>query len=262
MLFSEVGDAAEAYYTFLENDRPFGYVPTCWDSFKEWTDEIVRSTQIFFDIYDTSGCVPLVGSKVNPKLNDCLMAVCMSSRPPTKYILHLLEKGADPNCHSKNYNTPLHWLARRGAYEPIKYLIELGADPTALNNRLRNPLMEACDSKLVGDQVKIVRLFLQQRCMKKCLEQRDSTGNSALINAIFSNNVWITRELLLAGALVTDVGIRKGLKDQVGASTRPSYLNSIVSLLVFLLIFNVFTNRRLDSRVRMMSRYGSTALVY
>ena len=212
---TELGVAAEAYYGFLENDRPFGYVPTCWDSLSAFTDESIRSFQILLNIYDTSGCVPLVGNKVNKKLNDCLLAVCMARLPPTGYILHLLELGADPNCRDKKNNTPLHWLARRGAYVAIRYLLDVQADPIALNNRMRNPLMEACDSKLVGEQVKIVRLFLQQRRMKKCLEHRDSTGNSALINAVFANNVWITRELLLAGALVSDVGIRKGLKDKV-----------------------------------------------
>ena len=85
---------------------------------------------------------------------------------------------------------------------------------------MRNALHEACDSKLVGEQVSIVRLLLKAPKMLSQLESRDASGNSALVNAVFNSNVWITRELLLAGALVSDTGIRRGLKDKTaGLST-------------------------------------------
>ena len=41
----------------------------------------------------------------------------------------------------------------------------------------------------------------------KMIEQRDAGGNSALLNAIFSTNIWIVRELLLAGASVLHKGV-------------------------------------------------------
>lgn len=163
------------------------------------------------------------GRKPNPALNICLLEVCKSRRPPTKIVLHLLELGADPNCVTKKNDTPLHWLCRRGSYNGVKYLLEVGADPSKLNNRLRNALQEACDTRIAGsDQLNIVRALLQHKKFRApgALEHRDSSGNSALLNAIFSSNVWITRELLLAGALVSDTGIRMGLKDKTsGLST-------------------------------------------
>jgi hypothetical protein len=49
-------------------------------------------------------------------------------------------------------------------------------------------------------------ILLQHEEVRKFLEVRDSGGNSALINAVFNNNVWLVRELLLAGASVLDKG--------------------------------------------------------
>ncbi|CAK9253994.1 unnamed protein product, partial [Sphagnum jensenii] len=52
-----------------------------------------------------------------------------------------LEKGADAKATNKDGNTPLHWAARYGKLEVVKYLVEeKGADAKAANNAGDTPL--------------------------------------------------------------------------------------------------------------------------
>jgi Ankyrin repeats (3 copies) len=112
--------------------------------------------------------------------------------------------GANPNFKDKKGDSPLHWLARRGNYTSSVYVLAAGGNPRLLNHRARNPLMEACDTRRSGKQVRLVRLLLEQKVMRREIEAADSYGNTALLNAVYMNNPWIVRELLLHGARVSD----------------------------------------------------------
>lgn len=49
----------------------------------------------------------------------------------------------------------------------------------------------------------MVYWICQQKGVRLKLEHRDSGDTTALMTAIFNSNVWITRELLIAGSSVT-----------------------------------------------------------
>ena len=121
-------------------------------------------------------------------------------------LLLLLEAGADPNAllDTKTGNTLLHHCVRKGLvtredYAVLHLLISAGADINWQNNRNQTPLMLACDTVREGN-TKIVRLLLAQEGTKT--ELRDVGGSTALMLAIFKNNIWIVREFLLVGASV------------------------------------------------------------
>jgi hypothetical protein len=136
---------------------------------------------------------------------EVLLVACRAKVVKPFYVADLLEEGANPNVQEEGTNNrPLHFLCRRGNYQGVKFLIEAGADVNAKNAARRTALMSACDTARTGPQVRIVRYLLKQPGVKATLEARDNGGNTAAMNAIFKGNVWILRELLLAGARVTE----------------------------------------------------------
>lgn len=144
-------------------------------------------------------------SKYYKPASKTLLTACKSKYCPPFYIVDLLEDGADPNIQEEDTeNTPLHYMCRRGNYQAVRFLVEAGAHPNAQNITRRTPLLAACDTRRTGEQIRIVRYLLTLPGVNETLEFRDNGGNTAAINAIFKNNVWILRELLLAGARVTE----------------------------------------------------------
>jgi hypothetical protein len=60
--------------------------------------------------------------------------------------------------------------------------------------RNQTPLAKACDSKRVDrSYIKMVEVLLAHPDVSKGLEYRDAGSNTALLNAIFRSNVWLTR---------------------------------------------------------------------
>jgi ankyrin repeat protein len=147
----------------------------------------------------------------------------------------LLEKGSNPNAKNKTGETPLMWSVHDitktkllldngadinakaasgntalliasvgyGKYEMIKFLIDRGADPLAINNRKENVLMRAA---LFGDTATI-SLLLSKGIDINAMRSDSST---ALINAIFNVNRLVTIQLLERGAdanLVSSFGL-------------------------------------------------------
>ena len=144
-----------------------------------------------------------------------LLLACRSRYVKPFHVADLLEEGADPNiCEKDTQCTPLHYLVRRANLQGVKLLCEAGARVLTFDAQHRNALMCACDTKRTGDQVRIVRYLLNrpEHVGAKNLEHRDTGGNTAAINAIFKGNVWILRELLLAGARVTEEDPSLGYK--------------------------------------------------
>jgi hypothetical protein len=144
-------------------------------------------------------------SKYYKPASKTLLTACKSKYCPPFYIVDLLEDGADPNIQEEDTeNTPLHYMCRRGNYQAVRFLVEAGAHVNKQNITRRTPLLAACDTRRNGEQVRIVRYLLTFPAVRETLEFRDNGGNTAAINAIFKSNVWILRELLLAGARVTE----------------------------------------------------------
>lgn len=160
-----------------------------------------RLIQIPLGIYHPVVVLP-EGGRFNDKASEMLVQACTYRYVNIYNIVSLLENGADPNAESNRFgNSCLHILCKRGHYLGILYLLRANADVNKVNNLHQTPLMFVCDTKIV-DFLKAVYLLLSQPNIK--LEVRDAGGNSALMGAIFKNNVWITRALLLSGCLVTD----------------------------------------------------------
>jgi len=60
--------------------------------------------------------------------------------------------------------------------------------------RNQTPLAKACDSQRTDRAyLDMVRLLLAHPAAHKGLECRDAGSNTALLNAIFRSNVWLTR---------------------------------------------------------------------
>ena len=136
-----------------------------------------------------------------------LLMACRSKYVKPFLLADLLEEGADPNVSELGTESrPLHYLVRRCNLKGVKFLVEAGADILAFDAQHRNALLCACDTPRTGDQLRIIRYLLSRPEHKggKNLEHRDTSGNTAAINAIFKANVWILRTLLLAGARVTE----------------------------------------------------------
>jgi hypothetical protein len=124
---------------------------------------------------------------------EILKRYCESRRPASLGVINCLENGADPNAIvGKNKSRPLHAFARLGNTSVIEYLIKAGADVNIQNTQIQTPLMIACDTKRCDSgQLGVVRLLLSQKGIN--LNVTDVGGNTALLNAIFRNNVYITR---------------------------------------------------------------------
>jgi len=85
----------------------------------------------------------------------------------------------------------------------MKVLLAAGGDIFILDSRHRNVIMLACDSAL-PEQARLVNSLLWSRKgVRAKLETRDAAGCSALLNAVFKSNVWVVRELLLAGTTLS-----------------------------------------------------------
>ena len=65
----------------------------------------------------------------------------------TAIVLQLLEKGVDPNAVYKNDLTALMWAAGYGHAEAVKALLDAGARPDLVDNRGKNALDMARESK-------------------------------------------------------------------------------------------------------------------
>ena len=140
-----------------------------------------------------------------------LLVACKSRFIKPFLIADLLEEGADPNVMEEGTdNRPLHFLCRRGNLKGVRILVQAGADPLAFNAAHRNALISASDTGRTADQCRIVRYLLSLPGVRQSIEERDSGGNTAAISAIFKQNVWILRDLLRAGARVTEEDPKMG----------------------------------------------------
>ena len=161
---------------------------------------------------------------------DALLAICKAAGTRPYMVVDLLVQGADPNAmEPRTENRAIHYLCRRGCYYGVRYLVEAGADYFALNSGHRNALITACDTARTGNQVRLVRFLLGLPGYVYKLEVRDSGNNTAAINAIFHQNIWILRLLLRAGARVTDDHLLDPGQESAFHVSRWIYAASILS---------------------------------
>ena len=165
-------------------------------------------------LYSSADCMQLLiekGSNVNAK-NKIDETALMWAVPDLAKMKLLIERGADVNTKAKSGNTPL-LIASVGKkqYEPVKLLLDKGADALAINNRNENALMRAA---LFGDTA-TVSLLLSKGIDINALSI-DST--TALLNSVFNVNRPVTIQLIERGADVDKVGVF-GLTALSGAVT-------------------------------------------
>eukprot|EP00603_Paraphysomonas_imperforata_P006924 CAMPEP_0114424252 /NCGR_PEP_ID=MMETSP0103-20121206/6594_1 /TAXON_ID=37642 ORGANISM="Paraphysomonas imperforata, Strain PA2" /NCGR_SAMPLE_ID=MMETSP0103 /ASSEMBLY_ACC=CAM_ASM_000201 /LENGTH=620 /DNA_ID=CAMNT_0001592991 /DNA_START=82 /DNA_END=1944 /DNA_ORIENTATION=- len=128
-----------------------------------------------------------------------------SNSPDLMRVVQCLERGADPNTVlDRSQAKPLHAVIRRGDARLVDFLLQAGADVNCTDARNQTPLAKACDSQRVDrGYLQMVETLLAHPDISKGLEYRDAGSNTALLNAIFRSNVWLTRLLLKKKAKVT-----------------------------------------------------------
>jgi hypothetical protein len=125
-----------------------------------------------------------------------ILATECNSKDPNLYLcIRAIEKGADPNIIiGPELTRPLHAVVRRAKVLLVRYLVEAGADINALNGRNQTPLIVATDTQRTDyNYMSVIHYLSHHRSIK--LNLSDVGGNTALLNAIYRNNVWITRYL-------------------------------------------------------------------
>lgn len=161
---------------------------------------------ILVDQYPLDHLKRAPGFNYDEEASRVLYEECKNGHIKVYEVIRLLEVNANPNYvdYKDGANTSLHWCARKGNFVNLKVLVICGGDVLFLDYRRRNTLMHACDTKRTDTEM--VKFILKQKNVKKNLEIRDSGNCTALLSAIFQENVWIVRELLLAGASVLEKG--------------------------------------------------------
>lgn len=121
---------------------------------------------------------------------------CLSNEPNLFNCIEALENGADPNAIiGDGLMRPIHAIAKKANVLLIQCLILAGADINAQNGRNQTALLIASDSIRTDSGYIAVIKYLSHRKNSK-INLRDVGGNTALLNGIYRNNVWITRYLL------------------------------------------------------------------
>mmetsp|Transcript_16403 Transcript_16403/g.24719 ORF Transcript_16403/g.24719 Transcript_16403/m.24719 type:complete len:434 (+) Transcript_16403:94-1395(+) len=168
-----------------------------WESFRRVIHVVSNNARMEYLYYDLK--LPL---NHNSDQTAVLADELSHKKPDIYFCVRALERGADPNAIiGDGLERPIHRAAKKASPKVIEYLLRAGADVNALNSRNQTALIIASDTKRVdGGYIAVIRLLCRYPGSK--LEARDIGGNTPLLNGIFRNNVWVTRELLLAGAKV------------------------------------------------------------
>lgn len=117
-------------------------------------------------------------------------------------VKQLLKRGADVNRSAPNGWTSLKSAAQQGNFEIVKVLLDAGADPNIADDTNYTPLMNAVSGEH-EDIVKILLKFNADPNVQSGENPEDDDwepGRTALMDAAFSGNVAIARELLKGGA--------------------------------------------------------------
>jgi len=147
------GNSEHAYDDFLNNELEYGYTFTFSDEALSLLLYIKNLASLhLMHFYKTNnfqfGKIMRRKDVDMDAASKCLIETSKSPIPKCLAVVHLLKLGADANyADPATGDTALHWFSRRGSLVGVKLMVSNGADVNILNNRLRNPLMEACDTK-------------------------------------------------------------------------------------------------------------------
>ena len=195
----------KAYQEYMDGEEPYEDEDAItWEAIKAyWYKQYELTEQYFLILFDQYPLDHFKDIKEhNKEASKALFELCQGKRVMAYQVIRLIEAGANVNYQCpKSSETSLHWIARRGNLVIMKVLLAAGGNIFILDSRHRNVLMLACDSTL-PEQARLVNCLLwSQKGVRAKLEIRDAAGCSALLNAVFKSNVWIVRELLLAGTV-------------------------------------------------------------
>jgi len=201
---------AEAIYAnFLHGEEQYGQVKTIFGMISERLHFLNITTNRSLFSPPTSNDKSIKGISVPPTYNDkmtrLLLSLCDCADVKFHQLGEFLKRGGDPNgVIDHTGDAPLHRLIRIGAStDCVELLLNWGANPKAVNQKGRTPLMLICDSEdTSAGRLHITRLLLKSY-HKAEVNAFDHGGRSAAIFAVSNNNIWILRELLLAGASAT-----------------------------------------------------------
>ena len=201
---------AEAIYAdFLHSEEQYGQVKTFLGIIRERLHVLNITTNRSLFSPPTSNDKSTKGSTVpityNDKMTRLLLSLCDCSDVKFHQLGEFLKRGGDPNgVIDHTGDAPLHRLIRIGASaDCVELLLTWGANPKAINQKGRTPLMLICDSEdTSAGRLHITRLLLKSY-HKAEVNAFDYGGRSAAIYAVSNNNIWLLRELLLAGASAT-----------------------------------------------------------
>lgn len=197
----------------------FGHLPSC---------KVLVSNSASIDAANDLGYTPLMaaiegdhdevidfflksGSNVNPEvinemevegLGGAFPLYTATRKENLSVVKQLLKRGADVNRSAPNGWTSLKSAAQQGNFEIVKVLLDAGADPNIADDTNYTPLMNAVS----GDHEDIVKILLKFNADPNVQSGENpedddwEPGRTALMDAAFSGNVAIARELLKGGA--------------------------------------------------------------
>ena len=132
------------------------------------------------------------GEYILQKLGDSLILEAMQGNLPA--VRQLIVRGADINYANINAVTPLMVAAQWRRLDVVRFLLDNGADTTALDaSNARTALMHAC----LSGSTQCVRLLLQAGAQ---VNAKDSFGMTALMMAATTGELDMVRCLVRAGA--------------------------------------------------------------
>jgi uncharacterized protein len=110
------------------------------------------------------------------------------------FVQFLIERGADVNLADRRNTSPLMSAAFECDTETAKYLLQHGATPDHQDQVGETPLSFAADACNNPDMIKLLLAFGART------DTRNEYGDTPLIEAAFSGNAAIVRELIQSGA--------------------------------------------------------------
>jgi ankyrin repeat protein len=102
------------------------------------------------------------GAKMDPDAIFYAIGVTRGSTPGTATMKVLIEHGADVNCLSEHWGSPLYYAVRRNRKEKLKLLLEHGADPNVKPPRCNCTALELAKEQDYMDLYRLMEAASKQ----------------------------------------------------------------------------------------------------
>jgi len=130
------------------------------------------------------------------KNNPLLKTIYANSDNLLQLVKALVAAGADPNEQTEYFETPLRVSSNNGRFDVVKYLFEVGADPSHLN---WTPLFHAVAYGSLSEVEKCLQAGAD-------LHARDTWERTPVLVAVQAGDIEKVNLLIAAGADITDLG--------------------------------------------------------